>query len=72
MSDADYIWAGLILAGAAFEAYAIRNDKPGDTLSEVTRDVFRVQKSAKGRLLFGVAWSGFSVWFLGHILDWWA
>lgn len=69
--DADLIWAGLILAGAAFEGYALRNGKDGDTLSEVTRKTFRVKTSRTGRVAFGVSWVSFSAWFLGHILWGW-
>lgn len=71
MSHSDIIWAALILAGAAFEGYALRNGRKGDTLSETTRSVFRVATSRVGRLAFGVSWSAFSVWFLGHILWGW-
>lgn len=72
METSDWIWAGIILAGAAFETYALRGKKEGDTLSEVTRALFRTRKGKAGRVAFGVAWAGFSVWFLGHVLDWWA
>lgn len=71
MSESDIIWAALILAGAAFEAYTLANGKPGDTLSETTRSVFRVKTSKVGRAVFTLSWLGFSGWFLGHILDWW-
>lgn len=72
MSTHDIIWAGIILAGASFEAYTLRNAREGDTLSEVTRSVFRTRTSRAGRAVFLVAWLGFSGWYLGHILDWWA
>lgn len=71
MTEADFIWAGLILAGAAFEAYALKNSKPSDTLSETTRSLFRVKTSRAGRIAFLVAWLGFSGWYTGHVLDWW-
>lgn len=66
MTEADWIWAGLILAGAAFEAYALANGRPGDTLSESVRRWFRVRTSP-GRLVFTVAWIAFTGWFLVHI-----
>ena len=72
MSEADYVWAGIIFVGAAAEAYALRNKRDDDTLSEVTRSVFRVRTTRAGRWIFGGAWVGFSAWYLGHILDWWA
>lgn len=72
MSEADYIWAAIIAAGAVYETHALRNGRDGDTLSEVTRTVFRVRTTKAGRWAFGIAWLGFSGWFLGHTLDWWA
>lgn len=72
MSESDIVWAGLILAGAAFEAYTLTNNKPDDTLSETTRSLFRVRTSKAGRVAFLAAWLGFTGWFTGHILDWWA
>lgn len=71
METADLVWGGLILAGAAFEAYALASKKPGDTLSETTRAVFRVKTSRAGRVLFGASWASFSVWYFGHILWGW-
>ena len=41
------------------------------TLSETTRAVFRTRSSKTGRRIFAVVWTGFSAWYLGHILDWW-
>lgn len=70
METADIVWAGILAAGAAFEAYALRNGRPGDTLSETTRKVFRVKTKA-GALVFGTVWVSFSTWFLGHILYGW-
>ncbi|MFD8233984.1 hypothetical protein ACFV20_19150 [Streptomyces sp. NPDC059696] len=67
MNPGDAVWGGLILAGAAFEVYALRNAREGDTLSESTRRWFRVHTKA-GKVLFVVGWVGFSVWFLDHIV----
>jgi len=67
---ADIIWAALILAGAAFETYALRNGRNGDTLSETTRRLFRV-RTKSGKIAFAVTWGGFSIWYLGHILYGW-
>jgi hypothetical protein len=67
MTDADYIWGGLLLAGAAVEAWALWTAKPGGTLSESTRRWFRVNTRA-GATLFGLGWASFSVWFLFHIV----
>ncbi|MDF2712890.1 MAG: hypothetical protein K0R62_8542, partial [Nonomuraea muscovyensis] len=39
-----------------------------DTLSENVRTLFRIRTSKLGRAAFTVGWSGFSVWFLVHIL----
>lgn len=68
LSSADAVWGGLLVAGAAFETYAILNGRPGDTLSERTRAWFRV-RTPLGALVFGVAWCGFAAWFLTHILS---
>ncbi|MEU3527580.1 hypothetical protein AB0E62_27540 [Streptomyces sp. NPDC038707] len=67
MSTGDVVWGGLILAGAGFEAYALRNARQGDTLSESTRRWFRVHTKA-GAVCFAVSWVGFGVWYLDHIL----
>lgn len=67
METADYVWGGIILAGAAFEVYALRNARQGDTLSEITRKVFRVH-TRNGKVLFTAAWGSFSIWYLVHIL----
>lgn len=68
MDTADVIWGGLLAAGAAFEVYALRNGRSGDTLSESTRRWFRV-RTKPGALVFGVLWCAFSAWFLVHILS---
>jgi hypothetical protein len=67
VSLGDVVWGGLILAGAGFEVYALRNAREGDTLSESTRRWFRVHTKA-GAIVFAVGWVGFSVWYLAHIL----
>lgn len=68
MNAGDLAWGGLILVGAAFETYALRNARRGDTLSESTRRWFRVHTKA-GALVFGVGWAVFSVWYGWHILS---
>lgn len=67
MEPADVIWGGLFAVGTAVEVWALRNGKPGDTLSERIRKWFRVD-TALGKAVFTVAWVGFGVWFLAHIL----
>lgn len=67
MDTADLVWGGLLLAGAAFEAYALRNGRDGDTLSETTRRLFRVH-TRPGKVVFAAAWLGFAAWYLLHIL----
>lgn len=67
MSTGDVVWGGLLLAGAGFEVYALRTARQGDTLSESTRRWFRVHTRA-GKVGFAVAWTGFGVWYLDHIL----
>lgn len=70
MSEADYIWAALILAGAAYEVHTLRNRRNLDTLSETTRRWFQV-RTPVGRAVFALGWVGFSVWFLLHVLEPW-
>jgi hypothetical protein len=67
MTAADWIWGGFLAAGAGVEVWALRNGRPGDTLSERTRSWFRVRTRA-GALVFAVAWCAFAAWFLVHIL----
>ncbi|PZT70210.1 hypothetical protein DN402_31845 [Streptomyces sp. SW4] len=67
MTGADWVWGGLLTAGAAFEVWALRNATSGDTLSESTRRWFRVHTRA-GAVVFAGLWTGFAVWFLAHIL----
>jgi hypothetical protein len=70
MAASDWVWSGIIVAGAAVEAYALANKRDGDTLSEVTRRAFRV-RTKPGAIAFGTVWVSFSTWFLGHILWGW-
>jgi hypothetical protein len=63
----DAVWGGLILAGAAVETYALRSARQEGTLSAATRRWFRVHTKA-GAICFAVAWTGFGVWYLAHIL----
>ncbi|MBA4865899.1 hypothetical protein H1V43_32055 [Streptomyces sp. PSKA54] len=67
MTAADWIWGGLLVAGAGVEAWALRNGRSGDTLSERTRSWFRVRTPA-GRVTFAVVWVAFASWFLVHIV----
>lgn len=67
MTSADWVWGGLLAAGAAFEVYALRNGRSGDTLSERTRSWFRVRTLA-GRAVFTLAWIAFASWYLVHII----
>ena len=76
MTIYDVAWGGLLAAGLAFEGWALAHNKRGDTLSEFTRKWFRtgypddpsVRRSKAGRIIFGVAWTGFAGWYLWHIL----
>ncbi|WP_267716597.1 hypothetical protein [Streptomyces sp. CoH17] len=66
--DPNYVWGGLFTAGLAYEAYALFTKVEGDTLSERTRALFKVH-TKPGRAIFTVAWGGFSLWFLQHIIN---
>lgn len=66
----DLIWGGLLLAAAVLETWAIVNSRAGKdagTLTDLVRRVFRTGTVA-GRIVFGVLWSVFAVWFGWHVL----
>ena len=67
VTSADLVWGGLLVAGAAFEVYALANGRAGDTLSERTRTWFHV-RTQTGAVVFGIGWCAFASWFLVHIL----
>lgn len=60
------VWGGLLTVGGLYEFYALLNDQEGDTLSEVTRDVFGCD-CKRGKVTFTMAYAAFSVWFVPHI-----
>lgn len=62
---------GIALVAGAWEVYALANDRPGDTISEVTRRAFRIKSSKVGRAVFGTGWLAFAGWFFFHILYGW-
>lgn len=62
------IWITWSCLFAVCETIALVNRREGDTLSENFRRLFRTRTSKVGRALFAVGWSGFSAWFLIHIL----
>lgn len=65
--DPNLVWGAILGTGFAYEAYALLSKRDGDTLSERTREWFRT-RTKPGRLVFSLAWCGFSIWFLLHIL----
>lgn len=67
MNAGDAVWGGLILAGAGFEAYALRTARQEHTFSASTRRWFRVHTKA-GTVVFVVGWVGFSAWYAHHIV----
>jgi hypothetical protein len=70
METADFVWGGLLVAGAAFEAYALTAGRQRDTLSETTRRLFKV-RTPLGRAAFALSWAGFAIWYLLHVLELW-
>jgi hypothetical protein len=62
------IWGAWAAVFVVYEAWALVNEKDGDTLSETTRRVFRTRTSKLGRAVFTVAVAGGAVWYLLHIL----
>lgn len=65
-AQAKMVWSSLFAAGLAYEAWALRAPKDGYTLSEVIREVFRVNEKA-GKAIFLGGYVGFSAWFVPHI-----
>ena len=61
------IWGGALGALAAYDLICDRGDPDGDTLSEVTRDLFGTHTTA-GRIRFIAATLGAAAWWLWHIL----
>ena len=61
------IWGGALGALVAYDLICDRGDPDGDTLSEVTRDVFHTDTPA-GRVRFIATTLGFVAWWLRHIL----
>lgn len=60
-------WAAGIGMLVAYDVWCARNDTPGDSLSEVTRDLLRTH-TPLGRAVFLGIWTGLTTWFLPHIL----
>lgn len=67
MEAADIVWGSIFMLATAVEVWAIRNAKPGDTLSERTRRWFFVHTMA-GKVVFTLAWLYFAAWFWWHIV----
>ncbi|HEY1177475.1 MAG TPA: hypothetical protein VGF17_15060 [Phytomonospora sp.] len=61
------VWGGLLAAGVAYETYGLFGDVEGDTLSEVTRALFRTSHPV-GKAVFLAGYVGFSSWFVPHIV----
>lgn len=66
-------WMDLALGASlvplvGFEAYAIRNRVPGDTISERTRYYFRV-KGKTGSFVFLTFLGTASAWFAAHVVQ---
>lgn len=68
MTWPDAIWGVLLLTGAAYELFAIRNCLDGDTLSERLREWLRT-RTRTGRAVFLAAWVVLALWFPLHITD---
>jgi hypothetical protein len=68
MTRSDAVWYGILAAGGAYEAHALRHRLNDDTLSAFTRRSFRTRTHRVGRAAFAVSWVGFSAWYLRHIL----
>ena len=64
-------WAALTAAFAGTEIAAIVNNDWSGTFTENVRRLFHTH-SKVGRATFMIVWASFSVWFFGHILEWWS
>lgn len=60
-------WAALVCAAAAGETAAL-NRRNGETFSEFTRWLFRVDTAA-GRIAFVIGWTALYAWFCRHIIS---
>jgi hypothetical protein len=63
------VWSAWTSGFALYETWALINRKDDDTLSENVRRLFHVRTSKLGRAAFTIGWTGFSGWFLLHILN---
>lgn len=61
------MWGGVLGAVIALDLYCDRDAVVGNTFSEVTREVFRVD-TPLGRVAFVGAWGGLTAWWLPHIV----
>lgn len=64
------LWVSWFILFAVVEVLALRNDMPGDTLSEHVRKWLSV-KTKLGRTVFLIVWAGFTAWFGVHVLTGW-
>ncbi|MEU5093712.1 hypothetical protein [Streptomyces sp. NPDC020996] len=67
MTPPELLWANLLVLGLAYELFTMVDSEGGNTVSERVRARFRVH-TRPGRAAFAMAWTGFAVWFLVHIL----
>lgn len=61
------VWIAGIGALVALDIWADRNDTPGDSLSEVVRQVYRTE-TPMGRVRFIGSWAFLTSWFIPHII----
>lgn len=61
------LWIGWFLMFAVVETLALRNDVPGDTLSEHVRKWLHTN-TKPGRTVFLCCFAAFAAWFAVHII----
>ena len=61
------IWISWLVLFGILETIGLVTKRREDTLSERTRAWFKTATPA-GRIIFGVTWAAFSLWYFLHIL----
>jgi len=66
-SQANAVWAALLVAGVGYEITALRMRQDDATLTRFTRRVARTHHPM-GKAAFTIGWSAFSFWWVSHVI----